>query len=238
MTQPHSNADRTSGTIRLWDWQTRLFHWSLAVAVTAAFVTGEVGGNWMELHGKLGIFIAGLLTFRVVWGLFGSTYARFTQFFPTPAKVRSYLQGQWQGKGHNPLGALSVFALLGVLALQVTTGLFGNDDIAFHGPLSVLIEKSLSDRLTGLHEGLSKLILLLVITHLGAIAFYLRVKGKNLIRPMLTGQEHGASHENAQGGGIIATIVALALAVLVAYAASGACLPPPLAPTSTSTPDW
>lgn len=225
--------------IRLWDWQTRLFHWLLALAVLMAFVSGQIGGNWMALHGKIGVFIAALLAFRLLWGLIGSTYARFRQFFPTPAKIRSYLQGDWQGNGHNPLGALSVLALLTVLAAQVTTGLLGNDDIAFNGPLSSLIDKTLSDRLTGLHEGLAKLILLLVVVHVSAIVFYLRIKGDNLVRPMLTGWKHVPDGEDARGGGLISTLLALCFAGLVAYAASGAWIPaPPPLPPASSTPAW
>ena len=99
--------------IRLWDLPTRLFHWLLAALVTAAFVTGLTGGNAMVWHGRLGLLILGLLTFRLVWGLVGSTYARFVQFVPGPKTMLTYLRGGWQGMGHNPLGALSVLALLG-----------------------------------------------------------------------------------------------------------------------------
>jgi cytochrome b len=103
-----------------------------------------------------------LIRFRVVWGVLGSTYARFVQFFPTPGKVKAYLRGEWHGVGHNPLGAFSVFGLLGLLAFQVTSGLFSNDDIAFVGPLFGLVSKDLSNQLTGLHELASNVIYLLI----------------------------------------------------------------------------
>lgn len=226
-------------TIQLWDLPTRIFHWTLVLSVAGAFISGQVGGNWMEVHGKLGLLIVGLLTFRLVWGLFGSTYARFSNFLPTPAKISAYLKGQWQEPGHNPLGALSVFGLLGILSLQVASGLVANDDIAFTGPLQALISKDLSDQITGLHHLVSKIILLLVVLHVGAIIFYVRVKGENLVKPMITGNKEVTHGESAQGGGWLALALSLAFAGLCVLGASGAFLPPPApVPAPTNAPGW
>jgi cytochrome b len=107
-----------SKRIHLWDLPTRLFHWLLVLSVSAAIISAQIGGNLIEWHGKIGLFIVGLITFRLIWGLLGSTYARFAQFFPSPARVKDYLRGEWRGVGHNPLGAFSVFGLLGLLAFQ------------------------------------------------------------------------------------------------------------------------
>lgn len=228
--------------IRLWDLPTRLFHWLLAGLVVASFVSGKIGGNAMDWHGKLGLAILGLLAFRLVWGFAGSTYARFVSFLPTPAKVLAYLRGQWRGVGHNPLGAFSVFGLLLVLAIQVGTGLFGNDDIAFRGPLYELIGKDLSDRLTGLHKLSVNVLIALVTLHIVAIAFYVRVKKDDLIRPMLTGWKEVAPGEgaSASGGGALPLAVALLVAVTTVYGGSGVWLPtPPPPPVSApATPPW
>lgn len=228
--------------IRLWDLPTRLFHWLLAGLVVASFVSGKIGGNAMDWHGKFGLAILGLLAFRLVWGFAGSTYARFVSFLPTPAKVLAYLRGQWRGVGHNPLGAFSVFGLLLVLAIQVGTGLFGNDDIAFRGPLYELIGKDLSDRLTGLHKLSVNVLIALVTLHIVAIAFYVRVKKDDLIRPMLTGWKEVAPGEgaSASGGGALPLAVALLVAVTTVYGGSGAWLPtPPPPPVSApATPSW
>ncbi|MCL2636423.1 MAG: cytochrome B, partial [Betaproteobacteria bacterium] len=86
-----------SKRIRLWDLPTRLFHWLLVLAVAGAVICGQLGGGLIVWHGRLGLFIVGLLVFRLVWGVIGSTYARFAQFFPTPAKLRAYLKGEWRG---------------------------------------------------------------------------------------------------------------------------------------------
>ncbi|MBK7674180.1 MAG: cytochrome b/b6 domain-containing protein [Candidatus Accumulibacter sp.] len=225
--------------IRLWDLPTRIFHWSLAILVLAAFISGKIGGNAMDWHGKFGLTILGLLTFRLVWGIVGSTYARFASFFPTPASVLAYLRGQWQGVGHNPLGALSVFGLLGLLAFQVASGLFSNDDIAFRGPLYDLIGKALSDRLTGLHKLSVNALIALVVLHLAAILYYTRVRKDNLLKPMLTGWREVAPGQgtSATGGGPIAFVIALLIALAAVYAASGSWLPAaPSAPVST--PAW
>ena len=228
--------------IRLWDLPTRLFHWLLAGLVVASFVSGKIGGNAMDWHGKFGLAILGLLAFRLVWGFAGSTYARFVSFLPTPAKVLAYLRGQWRGVGHNPLGAFSVFGRLLLLAFQVGTGLFGNDDIAFRGPLYELIGKDLSDRLTGLHKLSVNVLIALVTLHIVAIAFYVRVKKDDLIRPMLTGWKEVAPGEgaSASGGGALPLAVALLVAVTTVYGGSGVWLPtPPPPPVSApATPPW
>jgi cytochrome b len=225
--------------IRIWDLPTRLFHWMLVLCVLASFVSGQLGGNLIEWHGKIGLFIVGLIVFRLVWGLIGSTYARFTQFFPTPAKLKAYLRGDWRGVGHNPLGAFSVFGLLALVGIQVSTGLFSNDDITFFGPLYELVSKDVSNQLTGLHKLSSNLLLVLIGLHLCAIAFYTRVKKDNLIKPMLRGWKETDEGESAKGGGVLALLVALAIALAAVYAASGALLPPPPPPAPVAeTPSW
>ncbi|MGZ5077356.1 MAG: cytochrome b/b6 domain-containing protein [Methylobacter sp.] len=176
-------------TIHIWDLPLRLFHWLLAIAVAAAYVTAKIGGSLIDWHGRIGLFILGLLVFRILWGFVGSTHARFLTFFPTLPRLVAYLKGRWQGIGHNPLGALSVFALLAVLAAQVGTGLFANDDIAFVGPLFNVVDKSVSDRLTGLHNTIFDVLLAFIVLHVVAIVFYRWVKKNNLVVPMLTGKK-------------------------------------------------
>lgn len=225
--------------ITVWDLPTRIFHWLLAVCVAAALISGQIGGNAIDWHARIGLAIVGLIVFRIVWGLLGTTYARFASFMPTPSAIRAYLHGGWRGHGHNPLGALSVLALLLVITLQLATGLFANDDIAFTGPLFSRIGKELSDRLTGIHAINSKVLIALVALHLCAIAFYAHVKKDNLVKPMLTGWKLVAPDEDgeadaASGGGMFALVVALLVAIAAVYAASGALIDEPAAATSTN----
>jgi cytochrome b len=221
----------------IWDLPTRLFHWLLVLCVCGSFVSAKIGGNAMVWHGRFGLVVVGLLVFRLVWGFVGSTYARFTQFVRGPATVLAYLRGHWHGEGHNPLGALSVLAVLGTLLLLVATGLFANDDIAFEGPLYALVGKEFSDRVVGIHRLVEPLIIFLVLAHLAAIAFYVRVKKETLIMPMITGEKVGAG-ETAKGGGAIAFIAALIVALAAVYGASGAWIQAPPPPAANSTPNF
>lgn len=223
--------------ILIWDLPTRVFHWGLVVCVVGAFISAQIGGNAMLWHGRFGLAVLGLLVFRIVWGFVGSTYVRFAQFVRGPAAIKAYLRGEWKGEGHNPLGALSVLALLGTLALLVATGLFANDDIAFEGPLYALVGKELSDKLVGLHKLIEPLIILLVLAHVGAIMFYAHIKKDNLVKPMISGWKVGAG-DTARGGGPLAFVVALIIALAVVFAASGALLPPPPPPPAGTAPDF
>lgn len=183
--------------VKIWDWPTRLFHWSLVTAVGAAIATGEVGGEWIDRHGQAGSAVLGLVVFRVAWGFIGSVHARFASFFPTPRRILAHARGAWEGVGHSPLGALSVLALLAIVAAQVGTGLLANDDIAFEGPLVQFVDKGLSDRMTGWHARIFWGLATLIGLHIAAILFYAWVKKRNLVLPMLTGHAHVPKAWNA-----------------------------------------
>jgi cytochrome b len=229
--------------IKVWDLPTRVFHWTLLLAVSAALLTGLQGGNWMVWHERMGLMILGLLAFRLVWGVLGSTYARFAQFMPTPGRVLAYLRGHWQGEGHNPLGALSVFALLLVLLWQAVSGLFSSDDIAFDGPLYDLVTKATSNQLTSLHRQGLWVILAFVGLHILAVLFYTLVRRNDLIRPMITGWKpapsDGAHARSARGGPLWALLLALVVSALVVWIGAGGLLPaPPPPPPPGSVPSW
>lgn len=231
--------------IKIWDLPLRAFHWLLVVTVFSAYITAELGGLWIDWHGRLGGFALGLLVFRLIWGFVGSTNARFSSFFPTPSRVTAYIKGQWQGYGHNPLGALSVLALLAILFALIGTGLFANDDIAFNGPLLNLVEKSQSDWLTGLHETIFNILLALIVLHIAAIAFYFFFKKKNLVKPMITGiqEKSGEVTQTNVGGGLVKFIIAVTIASLLVWIIFSGQLVNLLAAKqtisdSTSTPTW
>lgn len=230
---------QTATRIHLWDLPLRIFHWSLVIAVTTAIVTAKIGGDWMELHGKAGLTIIGLLAFRVTWGVVGSTHARFLNFLPTPGRIINYLKGQWQGVGHNPLGALSVFALLGLLAAQAISGLFSNDDISFEGPLFSLVDKDLSDRLTSWHHQLSNVLLILIGLHVAAVLFYVLIKKNNLIKPMITGWKDIKAEKpvvkQAYRGSFAGLLSSIAMAILAVYSADTAGLAAPVVAQPVAT---
>lgn len=235
--------------IKVWDLPLRAFHWLLVFTVLAAYITAEFGGALTDWHGRIGALALGLLVFRVTWGFVGSTHARFSNFFPTPARLSAYLTGNWQANGHNPLGALSVLALLGVLAALVATGLFANDDIAFQGPLFNLASKSLSDKLTGWHAFSFNLLLLLVALHLAAITFYFFFKKTNLVKPMVTGSKEVPKNiskvyaSQTTGGGKARFVIAATIAVITVWLVFGGIVVEQLSPTqaipaNSSTPNW
>jgi cytochrome b len=232
-------ATATAPRVPVWDLAVRVNHWLLALAVAVAFVTAKIGDDLMVWHGRAGLAVLGLVVFRIVWGFIGTTHARFASFVRGPAAIRAYLRGQWSGVGHNPLGALAVVSLLALFLVQASTGLFANDDISYQGHLYALVSDAVSGRLTGIHKLFEPLLIGLVAIHVAAIAYYLRVKKTNLVKPMITGWKE-VSDESAQprrGGGLGAFVVASIIAAAVVYAASGALLPHP-APVAVATPAW
>jgi cytochrome b len=199
---PHPNRrerDKTmeapTRAVRVWDLPTRVFHWVLAVCVVASVVSAQIGGNAMAWHFRLGYVVFTLLAFRILWGLVGGHWSRFANFIYAPATVLRYLRGrsgehEHHEVGHNPLGAFSVFGLLALLALQVGTGLFADDEIASSGPLVKFVSGATSLALTKWHSQFGQwLIIALVLLHVAAIVYYLLKKQRNLVRPMLTGDK-------------------------------------------------
>jgi cytochrome b len=181
--------------VRVWDLPTRAFHWVLASCVVASIISARIGGNAMIWHFRLGYVVFALLVFRVLWGLMGGRWSRFANFVRGPGTIWRYLHGknephEHHDVGHNPLGALSVLGLLGILAIQVATGLVADDEISNTGPLIKFVSGSTSLALTRWHQNVGQwLIMAMVALHVAAILFYLLKKKRNLIHPMLTGDK-------------------------------------------------
>lgn len=185
--------------IRVWDLPIRLFHWLLVLGIVLSFVTVKIGGNVMELHARVGYCVLTLIVFRICWGFIGSHHARFIHFVPSPKGLLNYLSGKTKaGLGHNPLGALSVLALLFSIGLQAVTGLFANDDIAFEGPLAKHVSNGTVELLTSIHHQNEKILIILIVVHLCAIFYYQKFKGENLIKPMLLGDKEIDPSEEAK----------------------------------------
>lgn len=218
----------TDPPVRVWDLPTRLFHWVLAASVVGSIVTAQVGGNAIVWHFRLGYLTFGLLAFRLVWGLIGGRWSRFAHFVYPPSALWRYLRGPARvddrfDVGHSPIGALAVFALLGVLALQVASGLFADDEIANVGPLNRFVSGATASLLTAWHKDWGAPLLLgLVVLHLAAILFYRLARGQNLVRPMLTGDKPlppgTPASDDGRGARLRALGLALAIALLVGWA--------------------
>jgi cytochrome b len=179
--------------VRVWDLPTRLFHWLLVVCIACLFITGYRGGDAMAWHARFGYAAMTLLIFRIVWGFVGGRWSRFASFLYAPGSVIAYLRGRSHPDhlvGHSPLGAGSVFAMLLVLAAQVGTGLIGDDEISFTGPLNRFVTTASGLRATWYHKAIGQwLLVALVVLHIAAILFYLLKKRQNLVRPMVTGDK-------------------------------------------------
>lgn len=180
-------------TIRVWDLPTRLFHWALVVCVVGLVVTGNVGGEAMKWHFRLGYAVLTLVVFRLIWGFVGGYWSRFSSFLVWPATAIGYARGKRspeQGVGHNPLGAYSVVALLMVLAIQAVGGLMADDEIMWSGPLAAKVPSEWVRLATLVHTEISKLVLIaLVLLHVAAILWYRFRKKENLVKPMLLGDK-------------------------------------------------
>ena len=187
-----SSASSPLHTVRIWDLPTRVFHWGLALCIVGLLVTGNIGGNAMVWHFRIGLTVLALLLFRLVWGLVGGRWSRFAAFIYSPRSIINYLKGRGKPEdsvGHTPAGAGSVFALLAVLLAQVGSGLISDDEIASAGPLVRFVSSATTNLATNYHKNIGKWIILgLVILHIAAIVFYLWRK-QNLIKPMLHGNK-------------------------------------------------
>ncbi|MFH0933663.1 MAG: cytochrome b/b6 domain-containing protein [Pseudomonadota bacterium] len=177
-------------SLQVWDLPIRLFHWTLLGLVVACWRTAGGDGD-IDWHMRCGYAVLALLLFRLVWGVLGSTTARFASFVASPRAVLEYLSSARRNDmlhiGHNPAGGWMVLALLAMLLAISLTGLFANDDIMSEGPLAHHVSKGMSDLATAWHEHGFHALLALVALHVAAIVFYLLVKKENLVRPMLTG---------------------------------------------------
>ena len=178
--------------VRIWDLPTRVFHWAGALCVLGLAVTGTVGGSAMVFHFRFGYALLTLLLFRMVWGLIGGHWSRFRSFVFGPRAVLAYLRGQApesHSVGHTPIGALSVWALLAFLILQVATGLISDDEISTAGPLTHLVSHAAVSLGSQYHTQLGKWILLaLVLLHVAAIIYHVR-RRQGLVAAMLHGDK-------------------------------------------------
>ncbi|MBP6338922.1 MAG: cytochrome b/b6 domain-containing protein [Vitreoscilla sp.] len=230
MTDPATEPTATV-RVRVWDLPTRAFHWALVLAVVSLVVTAELDA--LDWHMRIGLGVGALLVFRLVWGVVGGRWSRFASFVHRPGTILRYLRGQVQpgehfDVGHNPLGALSVLALLALLGLQVASGLVADDEVATTGPLNRIVSSAVAGLATNWHAEAGKLILIvLVLLHVGAIAYYRRKKQINLVTPMITGDKQLPADTPASAdtlatrlGAVVLLAACLALAAWVASLAN------------------
>jgi cytochrome b len=179
--------------LRVWDLPVRLFHWGLAMSVVGSVASVKLGA--MEVHGYFGFFTLSLLLWRLVWGVVGSEPARFRRFVVSPMTTLRYLGKPWLVLGHNPLGAWSVLALLGLVLLQAVTGWGTTDEIAFDGPLVRHLSEQWVSILGSIHLATEPLLFGLIALHILAIVYYKRVKKEALLPAMIHGDQLRSADE-------------------------------------------
>ena len=213
-----------SHKVRVWDLPTRCFHWALVLCFGGLVTTAQIGGDAMAWHFRCGYAVLSLLLFRIIWGVVGGRWSRFSSFTYAPTTILAYIKGRGLPEhaiGHTPLGAGSVFALLGFLLLQVATGLLSDDEIAAAGPLSKFVSNAVVSSATFYHAAVGKLVLIgLVVLHISAIFFYHFKKRENLVMPMILGDKKTdsavADSRDDVGSRTLALVIFLGCAALVA----------------------
>ena len=218
-----SDPTATRVPVRTWDVPTRLVHWLIVLCVAGSWWTGENGE--LEWHRLSGYALLGLVIFRVYWGFFGSSTARFSQFLRGPRAIGGYLRGNWAlSAGHNPLGALSVIALLFLLGLQVLLGLFAVDvDGIESGPLSLYVSFETGRAAADWHESVFNVLMVFIIVHLAAILYYRVVKKDRLLGAMFSGKrEYREEVPPLQPASAIRFVIGVVIAVAFTWAVSRA----------------
>ena len=176
---PHTNYLKK---ILVWDIPTRVFHWALAISFAGAMITQEME-RLRLVHITFGYTMLGLVGFRVIWGMIGTRYARFSSFVPSPKKVFAYIRSLFSRQpmhtlGHNPIGALGIIAML---SLIIGTSVSG-----------ILLEAEIAEELfEELHEGLANGLLVVVGIHIAGVIFSSLAHKENLIGPMFSGFKTG-----------------------------------------------
>ncbi len=204
--------------IAVWDLPTRLFHWLLAGLIVFAWWSAE--SDHLAWHKMAGSSIAGLLVFRVWWGLFGGSTARFSDFLRGPKTVFAYLSGKTgEGRiGHNPLGALSVIALLLTTIVIVVAGLFAVDtDGLESGPLSSMVDFDGGRLAAKIHGYGFEALEILIGLHILAIVFYTVFKRQPLVPAMIHGKTSARDGQAPlKPGGAVSLVVGLILGIATA----------------------
>lgn len=171
---------QSPATVRVWDPLVRIFHWSLVGLFTFAFLSGD---EWQKPHEVAGYIIAGLIGFRVIWGLVGSRHARFASFIYRPSTVAGFVTDTVRMKarrylGHNPAGGLMVIALLLAIAVISLSGWMMTTN-AYWGV----------EWVEELHEAAAFGALGLIALHIGGVIVASFEHGENLVRAMVTGRK-------------------------------------------------
>ena len=211
--------------VRVWDLPTRLFHWLLVNGLVLMYLTAITGK--MRWHLYIGLFLFGLIIFRILWGFLGSQSARFKDFVKGQKEIRRYLKGHMsenEQPGHNPVSALMSIALMALVSLQIISGMLASNLKArFSGHLVQLIPDSIIPFAQKAHSVLFWILLGFSVVHIVGIVLHGLIKKQNLFTPMITGYKKiaGATPElkfAPRGLALVLSIATVAIVYLLLYA--------------------
>jgi cytochrome b len=218
----------TTGSVRAWDLPTRLFHWSLVTLIVLAYVSRHWGDAGLVWHKWNGYAILVLVVWRLLWGVVGSSTARFTSFFYGPVAAIRYgldfvLSRPRHFLGHNPLGGSVVLVMLAFVGVLGTLGLFAYDDhdALTGGPLSSRASEEFVAFATKWHLLLFDVLLWVIALHILANILYLLWKRENLIKAMITGRKQVQTYEDEHEADIASPWLALGCLVVAAVIVLG-----------------
>lgn len=206
---------------RLWDWPVRICHWSMVILIAACWWTAEE--HEIVYHSYCAYALLGVVVFRIYWGFFGSSTARFSQFLRAPGAVFAYVKTLSQrdvkpASGHNPLGGYSVLALLFIVLLQIVLGLFSIDVDGFDGgPYADFLSFKTSRMITGWHEITFNVLLGFIALHIIAILYYRLWRRQNLTASMLHGKASAPISSPMQSASALRFVIGVIVAALVVW---------------------
>lgn len=200
----------------IWDFPTRIFHWVLVIAFTAAWVTSE-NDRFLFHHVFAGYLLIGLLIFRLIWGMFGSRYARFRSFAYDWPSSTAYIKALITGNaaryiGHNPAGSYAIFAILVMILFVTVTGILVLGGEEGHGPLKGFVSYELGIQAKEFHEISVNLMLVLIFIHICGVVVESLYHKENLIWSMISGRK--ATPRSEKDVALYALIAVIMLAII------------------------
>ncbi len=185
-----NDPESTPPLIRVWDLPVRVFHWLMAFSFAGAYLTAEAD-EWRLVHVTLGYTMAALVCFRILWGFFGTDYARFSSFVRAPRVTLAYVRSMFSGRpqhftGHNPAGAVAIMLILVIAIILAASGW-------------LLYSKQAGEWMEDAHELIANLMLLVVLVHIAGVLAASLMHRENLAKAMITGRKRAEAGAPAQG---------------------------------------
>ncbi|MFT6270199.1 MAG: cytochrome b [Alphaproteobacteria bacterium] len=190
-------------TQKVWDIPVRICHWGLVLIIVFQYLSAEIlDDNWlpntMQWHFYVGYTCIALVIFRLCWGIFGTYYAKFSQFVVSPLTTFHYLRNKHSFSeflGHNPAGAYSVIVLLTLVLTQAISGLFMSDEIFNDGPYFGVLSESGQNIANFLHHNIINILFGFIALHVLAIAYYKFVLKQGLTSAMISGKKQMSQNQ-------------------------------------------